>query len=188
MKHIELKQIIKEEIRKVLSENKILIPRRSPEERSKNAILIVQKQIQQYIKDGGKGNLDINSTPIKSLPNNLNIGGSLIADSSLLTSIPNDLKVGKDLTLSGTSIISLPNNLIVNGSLDLEVTPITSLPNNLVVGDNLILNGSSISSLPKDLKVGGFLDLSDTPLAEKYTPDEIRQLCPGIKGDIITSH
>ena len=38
-------------------EEKILIPRRSPEERRKNWIIALQKQIQKYMKDGGEGNL-----------------------------------------------------------------------------------------------------------------------------------
>ena len=57
--------------------NKILVPRRSPEERQKNYNIAIQKKIQQYIKDGGKGDLDLTSTPITSLPDNLKVGGNL---------------------------------------------------------------------------------------------------------------
>jgi hypothetical protein len=51
-------------------ENEILIPRRSKEERQKNYRIVVQKKIQQYIKDGGKGNLDLSNSPVEKLPNN----------------------------------------------------------------------------------------------------------------------
>jgi hypothetical protein len=58
-------------------ENKILVPRRSKEERQKNYIIATQKKVQQYIKDGGKGNLDLRNTPITSLPDNLKVGRGL---------------------------------------------------------------------------------------------------------------
>ena len=86
-------------------ENKILIPRRSKEERQKNYLITIQKKIQQYVKDGGKGDLDLRSTPIISLPDNLKVGGYLY--------------------LSNTPITSLPDNLEVEGYLDLENTPIS---------------------------------------------------------------
>ena len=104
--------------------NKILVPRRSPEERQKNYNVILQRKIKKYMADGGKGYLDLRGTPI--------------------TSLPNGLKVGGDLGLSGT--------------------PITSLPN--------------------DLQVGGNLDLRNTPISEKYTKEQIKQMCPGVKGNI----
>ncbi len=129
----------------ILSENKILVPRRSTEERQKNYLIATEKKIQQYIKDGSKGNLDLISTPITSLPDNLQVGGSLY--------------------LAGTPITSLPNNLQVGENLNLIRTPITSLPNNLKVGRTLLL--------------------SKTPLSKKYTEEEIRQMVPGVKGDII---
>ena len=128
----------------ILKENKILVPRRSPEERSKNYQIVLQKKIQQYIKDGGKGDLDLTNTPITSLPDNLQVGG--------------------DLYLYNTKITSLPNNLQVGGFLNLSNTPITSLPDNL--------------------QVGGDLDLENTPLSKKYTEEQIKQMAPGIKGNI----
>ncbi len=59
----------------ILRENKILVPRRSPEERQKNYLIATQKKIQQYIKDGGKGDLYLSNTPIQSLPDGLKVGG-----------------------------------------------------------------------------------------------------------------
>ena len=110
----------------ILEQEKILVPRRSKEERQKNYIIATQKKIQQYIKDGSKGDLNLNSTPITSLPDNLKVGGYL----------------------------------------DLRNTPITSLPDNL--------------------QVGGILDLRDTPISKKYTEQEIRQMVPGVEGEIST--
>ena len=57
--------------------NKILVPRRSAEERQENYAIASQKKIKQYIKDGNKGDLNLADTPIKSLPDNLEVGGAL---------------------------------------------------------------------------------------------------------------
>jgi hypothetical protein len=146
-----------------LLENKILVPRRSPEERQKNLLIIAQKQIQQHIKDGSKGDLDLGNTPIKSLPQ--------------------ELKVGGDLNLYKTPIESLPQGLVVGGNLYLDLSQVQSLPLGLKVGGDLYLS-PHIQSLPPDLKVGGDLYLSFTPMSNKYTEEEIRQMSPGISGRI----
>jgi len=128
----------------ILKENKILVPRRSSEERQKNYLIAIQKKIQQYIKDGGKGNLDLYDTPITQLPDNLSVGGYLY----------------------------------------LEDTPITHLPDNLSVGGDLYLASTPITQLPNNLRVGGYLNLENTPLSKKYTKEQIRQMAPGVKGNI----
>jgi hypothetical protein len=124
--------------------NKILIPRRSAEERQKNYLITTQKKIQQYIKDGSKGDLDLSDTPITSLPNNLKVGGYL----------------------------------------DIYNTKITSLPDNLQVGGDLYLTDTPIASLPSGLNVGGNLYLRNTPIFKKYTKEEIKQIVPGVEGNI----
>ena len=61
----------------ILRETQILVPRRSSEERQKNYLIATQKKIQQYIKDGSQGDLDLRNTPIQSLPNDLKVRGNL---------------------------------------------------------------------------------------------------------------
>ena len=61
----------------LLKEEDFFTPRRSKEERSKNYNIAIQKKIQQYIKDGSQGNLDLYGTTITSLPNDLKVGGYL---------------------------------------------------------------------------------------------------------------
>ena len=85
-------------------DNKILVPRRSPEERQKNYAIALQKKIQQYIKDGGVGDLNLSDTPITSLPDNLEVGGSLYLRDTKITSLPDNLKVGGYLDLMNTKI------------------------------------------------------------------------------------
>ena len=145
-------------------ENKILVPRRSKEERQKTYSISLQKKIQQYIKDGNKGDLYLSNTPTTSLPDNL--------------------KVGRDLYLYKTPITSLPDNLKVGGYLNLMGTPITSLPDNLEVGGDLYLFKTPITSLSDNLEVGGDLYLKSTPISQKYSEEEIRKMVPGVKGEI----
>ena len=113
---ISLLQLLKE-----TQTQKILVPRRSPEERAKNHLIATNRQIQEYIKNGSQGDLDLSNTPIKQLP-------------------PNLIKVGGNLDLKNTQITQLPDNLQVKGSLYLGNTQITHLPDNLQVGRYIWVN------------------------------------------------
>ena len=127
-----------------LKEENILIPRRSSEEREKNYKISIQKKIQQYIKDGSKGDLDLSDTPITSLPDNLKVGGYLDLSGTPITSLPDNLKVGGNLDLSGTKITSLPDNLEVGGYLDLRDTPISKKYTNEEIKNIIIQQGGDI--------------------------------------------
>ena len=157
------------DILREIESNKILIPRRS-EEREEKLINLTNEKIQQYIKDGGKGDLDLAETPITSIPDNL-------------------VKVGGDLSLSGTQITSLSNSLQIGGSFFLMSTKIKSLPDNLKVGEQLYLSFSKIDSIPNNLQVDGDLSLYKTPLAKKFTSKEIKQIIKDkggyVKGKIL---
>ena len=176
MKLVSLYKQIKEE-------NKVLVPRRSPEERAKNFLIATNKQVQEYIKNGFQGDLNLSNTPITSLPDNLiRVGGTLDLRNTKITSLPNNLtKIRDSLVLVNTPITSLPNNLTVGRNLNLINTPITSLPNNLIVGDSLGLQQSRITSLPKDLRVGDKLVMYNTPIAREYTKEQIQLMVPGVK-------
>jgi hypothetical protein len=151
--------------------NKILVQRRSPEERQDDYLIVAQKQIQQYIKDGSKGNLNLSKNPILSLPNNLSrVGGNLFLYSSKITSLPDNLEVGGDLVVS-TLTSALPKGLKVGGDLDLQGSKITSLPDDLEIGKDLYLQNSKIKSLPDNLKVKGSLSLSNTKITS--LPDNL---------------
>ena len=155
MKLVQLYKQIKEE-------SKVLTPLRSKEEREKNFLIATNKKIQEYIKNGSQGDLDLGGTPITSLPNNLT-------------------KVGGYLNLEDTKITSLPNNLTIKANCYLQDTPLAKLPDNLTVGGYLDLEGTKITSLPKDLTVGGYLDLRNTPISDTHTEEEIYQMVPGVK-------
>ena len=150
----------------LLKEDNPFVPRGSKEEREKAYNISIQTKIQEYIKNGMKGDLDLSDNSITSLPSNLT-------------------RVGGDLNLYNTSITSLPPNLNkVEGDLNLAEAPITSLPLNLTVGGDLNLSFTSITSLPNNLIVGGDLDLSPTPLSKNHSEAEIRAMVPNVKGEI----
>ena len=128
-------------------EDTVFITRRSPEERKKNWKIAIYRQVKQYMKGDRKGDLDLQGTPITSLPDGLTVGGNLDLDGTPITSLPDGLTVGGDLGLFGTPVTSLPDGLTVGGYLDLYGTPITSLPDGLTVGGNLVLYGTPLAKL-----------------------------------------
>ena len=125
------------------------------------------------------GNLNLSNKNITSLPEGLQVEGSLgLSRCTSLTSLPEGLQVGKSLSLSGcTSLTFLPVGLQVGGSLSLSrCTNLTSLPEGLQVEGDLYLTGcTNLTSLPDGLQVGGNLYLANTPLA-KYTDGELLKM------------
>ena len=141
----------------ILKEMRVNPPKLTP-------LQLANQKVRDYIRNGEIGNLNLIGTPIKSLPPGLKVGG--------------------DLDLEDTPITSLPSGLKVRGYLDLSDTLITSLPPDLEVGRGLFLYNTPITSLPPDLKVGGNLNLSYTPLSKSHTKKQIRQMAPGVEGNI----
>ena len=140
------------------SDDNIFIPRGSKEEKDKVLLRRTNDKIQEYIKNGSEGNLDLRNSPIKFLPRNLTrVGGYLWLDfCENLQSLPNGLKVDGDLDLRFTNITFLPSDIQVKGDLDLRNSSIKSLPSDIEVGGNLILMYSQIEKLPDNLTVNGY--------------------------------
>lgn len=128
--------------------------------------------------------LDLSNTGITTLPDGLEAEDGLDLSDTNITSFPNGLKVNSSLWLSNTPITSFPDNFKIEGELALNNTKITTLPDNLEVGDNLYLQNSPITTIPSSLRVNGSLWLKDTPISKKYTKEQLKQMLPGVKGDI----
>ena len=141
-----------------IESNKILIPRR-PKERYEKLAISTQDKIQQYIKDGSKGNLNISGAPITSLPNNL-------------------LKVGGEFNMSGTLVTSLPDNLSVEGTLALPNDSLLSyIPNNLKVEKNIQTFGDFFIGKTEELRKmiedkGGYVKGSIFAYTNNYGDEE----------------
>jgi hypothetical protein len=125
-------------------------------ENQKNIIIATQQKIQQYIKNGSNGDLDLHNTPITKLPDNLKrVDGDLNLYNTPITTLPDNLTVNGFLDLSNTKITTIPDNLTVGGWLDFSNTKITSLPDNLTVSGNLYLHNTKITSIPISAKITG---------------------------------
>ena len=76
----------------------------------------------QYIYEG---NLVLNDSNIRKLPNDLYVRGYLkLNNSKQLIKLPDKLHVGYIFSLSYTNISELPNNLYVDGDLYINNTPL----------------------------------------------------------------
>ncbi|EOC5660794.1 hypothetical protein ACK846_004704 [Salmonella enterica] len=84
-------------------------------------------------------NLFISYSELESLPDNLTIIGTLMANSSRLKYLPENLTVGRILDIMCTDIAYLPDTLKVAGSMMLSNTRITTLLDNLHLQENLAL-------------------------------------------------
>ena len=112
-----------------------------------------------------RGALTISYSKIKKLPDNLIVNGIFRANGSIIKELPENSKFKRSIFLSDSAIEKLPENLSVVGDLKLtSCRHLTTLPDNLSVSGNLMLNGSTITTLPKNLVVGGDLDVSRTPI------------------------
>jgi hypothetical protein len=83
---------------------KILIPRKTGEERKRNHRFSIQKKIKKYIKDGSNGSLDLRGSPVEELPDNLKVGGDLDLQNTPIEELPDNLKVGGSLNLNNTPL------------------------------------------------------------------------------------
>ena len=106
----------------------ILIPRRL-EGRAERWKIIIQRQIQQYIKNGCVGDLYLVNTPIEILPDNLiKVGGSLTLNRSKIKSLNKLEYVEENVSLSETKLQDLGNLKHVGGRfLELRGTPISKI-------------------------------------------------------------
>jgi hypothetical protein len=147
-------------------ENKILIPRRSPEEREKAKMALFNKKI-KYIQNGGEGDLNLFEAPIQSLPDNLKIKGDLIITGTQIQILPKGLEVTGNIDASYTPLQSLPDGLKLNGYLNLKNTKIQSLPDDLEVKTELNIANTNINQLPKSIKPE-YIDITGTPLLKNY--------------------
>jgi hypothetical protein len=157
------KQINNKDIKIFLSIIKLngntLVSKRSAEERSKNLKIVGQKKIQQYIKDGSQGTLNLSDYKKILLPKNLKVGGDLVLKN--LTSIPEGFNPTVRGYLDLSSLTLIPQGFNPTVGMDLFLSSLTSIPQgfNPTVGGRLVL--SSLTSIPQGFNptVGGSLYL-----------------------------
>lgn len=157
-------------LRSLLKENNILVPR-NLEDRGEKRKQIDLKRVQEYIENGSGGSLDLDSTPLTKLPDNLvKVGGSLYIQNSSIEDLNNLEYVGGYLRAYRAKLKTLPSKLTqIERSLDLIFCPIEDLNNLEYVGGNLLINGTNISELPEGLEIRGTLYCCNTPLSKRFS-------------------
>ena len=155
----------------------LIVPYRL-EDRPERYKRIIYKKIQDYIKNGSKGDLELIESPKIDLPSTLtSVGRSLNLGESKIKEINHIKSIGLFLFLDRSEISKLPDNLTVGDYLSVEdCKSLRELPNNLTISGNLWINNSSISDIPKNLKIGKDLHINATPLYRNYTEEEIRKM------------
>jgi len=82
------------------------------------------QRIQEYIKNGSQGTLDLTETPLTKLPDNLTkVGGDLLTNDSNIEDL-NNLEYVGTLCLDGTNVDSLPEGLEIGGYIIVWNTPL----------------------------------------------------------------
>jgi hypothetical protein len=152
-------------LKSLLFENKILVPRRSPEEREKTLIAEHYRFIQRYIREGCRGDLNLTRSPMKILPDNLtHVGGDLSLINSKIEDLNNLERIDGWLNLyECNNLKSFGKLREVKGYIDLSHTSITKIPDFIVnVNGDLGLNELEIEDLNNVERVNGTLYLSYT--------------------------
>lgn len=148
----------------------------------------------EIIMCDGDGDLYIPSdSNVKTLPDNLVVRGSLMAQFTKLKSLPKGLVVEDDIDIHGTKIDTIPDDICINGGICISNTPIdhlpdrmttingdlrisytkiTTLPDGLVVKGELCMCETAIEALPNGLVVKDNFDAADSSL--KHVPTDVR--------------
>ena len=138
----------------------IFIPRRMEDR--------VERMIKQYIRDGSKGNLDLNSMNLTELPDilkNISVGGHFWCRHNKLTSLINAPKsIGGTFSCSGNNLKSLTG------------AP-TSVGGTFYCGNNFL---TSLRGAPKTVG-GDFVCHSNLGI---FTKEQVRDECD-VKGRVI---
>jgi hypothetical protein len=172
----------------LLYESKILIPRRTPEEREKTLIAEQYRMIQRYIKDGCRGDLILRNSPIKILPDNLtHTNGSVDLAFSKIEDLNNLERVDGYLSLyKCKNLKSLGKLNIVSTLLNLDYSGIETLNNLEYVYSSLWLHDTpQFKSFGKLKHVGRDLDISKSNILNLLSIEDIEKHI-NVKHKIIT--
>ena len=152
--------------------NNILIPR-NLDSRIEKQKQIDYQRIQEYIKNGSKGILDLDGTPLTKLPDNLTkIGGSLTIYNSSIEDLNNLEVIKGSLYADNSKLKSLPPKLTrIEYGLSVPKCPIDNINDLGYIGGNLYMDNTNISELPEGLRVGGFLYCRNTPLSKRFSDE-----------------
>lgn len=130
------------------------------------------------------GDLSLQFSTIKSLPDDLIVDGDLYAQHTPLEALPLTIKVGGKINISRTNITELPEGFVANKALLMKECKVKRFPNNVRVEGNLTLEDSEIEYIPSDIYVGGSLNIENTPLSRSLQGRNLQELFPNVKNRI----
>ena len=198
---IKLKDILNEAQKGHIFEleaDKVLTTRRTPEERQKNYGITLQKKVDQYVKEGSRGDLDLTGAPenlvlpkdfnvwgdldlartkLKTLPEGLVVDGNLWIEQSDIETLPEYLRVYGSLSANQSKLVELPEGFVAEGNLHIVDVQIKRFPSDFKIGRNINAFKSGLEQLPEGLTVKGTLRLGHTPL--RKLPNNLT-----VKGDL----
>ena len=124
------------------------------------------------------GYFNCKNTAIKKMPEELYVKGSYNLSKSTFDKLPKVMEVGESLILQSTPITEFPECIKeVYGELDISNTKITKLNDNLVVYEHLKFANTQIEELPEGLIIGNLLYLYKTKL---YDYSNLHKVCSKI--------
>ena len=132
-------------LKSILLENNILISRRNKEERLKYYRASLYKKIKKYIKNGCKGDLDLNQLAIDKLPDELKyIGGNLFIIGTNIETFPDNLRIDGYVYADGSELKKIPNNLFIRGNIYTYHTPLSDMYTNDEIRNLIIDRGGYV--------------------------------------------
>jgi len=125
------------------------------------------------------GYLKCKNTTIKRMPEELYTENDCNFSGSTFNKLPKVMEVGESLILQSTPITELPKGLKeVYGLVNIRYTNVSKLPNNFVAYGGLKLDNTPIEDLSEGLIVSGELELRETNLRD-YS--NLHKVCCGFR-------
>ena len=113
--------------------------------RENNFKKIVTRQVNSYIKNGCKGDLDFSFLPINELPKNLkNVGGNLKISFTAISSLPSKLNIQGKLYMVNTEIDELPEDITIADGIWCWDSPISTKYSRIELKNKFNIKGNEI--------------------------------------------
>lgn len=91
---------------------------------------------------------------MKTIPDSVDIGGSIKVVSSAIQSFPDNMEIKRNLTLEKVAMNELPKGMVIHGNLDIHETHLKTLPADIQIKGNIQLpfhQQDNVLSLPEEI-------------------------------------
>ena len=148
----------------ISNQDKILVPRRSKEERIQARRKAINNAIRKYT-NGGKGDLNLrNADTINKLPDSIKrITGNLDISKSTISQLPENMVIEGSLTMESMKNFTLPKGLVIKQGLNAENCTNLTFPDDIRISGDLNLNLCTFSRIPDSITELNNLYITSTP-------------------------